>query len=119
MPKASDPDCIFCKIIGGQIKSEELHRDEDLVVIRDISPQAPVHLLILPLEHIARLSDANAGHQGLLGRMILVANRMMVREGVAASGYRVAVNTGPEGGQTVEHLHMHLLGGRRLSGQLG
>ena len=119
LTKASDPNCIFCKIIGGQVKSEELHRDEDLVVIRDISPQAPVHLLILPLEHIARLSDAGEGHEQLLGRMLFLANRMAVQEGVAAKGYRIAVNTGTEGGQTVGHLHMHLLGGRQLSGQLG
>ena len=116
---ARDPNCLFCKIIGGQIKSEELHRNEDLIVIRDISPQAPVHLLIIPIEHIARLSDAGEGHQQMLGRMMLLANKMAVQEGVSAKGYRIAVNTGTEGSQSVGHLHMHLLGGRQLSGQLG
>ena len=112
-------DCIFCRIIQGEIKSDILHRTDRLVVLRDISPQAPVHLLVLPIEHIAALSEASAGHQQLLGEMLLTAKRMAVEAGVAAKGYRVAINTGAEGDQSVAHLHMHVLGGRQLNGRLG
>lgn len=119
MPNTRDPNCLFCKIIGGRIKSEEVHRNEDLIVIRDISPQAPVHLLIIPIEHIPRLIDAAEAHHQMLGRMMLLAKQMAVQEGVSAKGYRIAVNIGVEGSQSIGHLHMHLLGGRQLSGQLG
>lgn len=112
-------DCIFCKIVAGEIPSDIVYRDEQVVAFRDTNPQAPVHLLIIPQEHIAFLSDLSEEQSALAGHMVSVANRLARSEGVAESGYRVAINNGDEGGQLVPHLHLHLLGGRQMSGQLG
>ncbi len=112
-------DCIFCKIVAGEIPSDILYRDEEVVAFRDINPQAPVHVQVIPKEHIAYLSDVTEEQSGLLGRMAAVANRLAKSEGIAEKGYRIVVNCGEQGGQLVPHLHMHLLGGRQLSGQLG
>ncbi len=112
-------DCIFCKVAKGEIPSDILHQDDKALVIRDINPQAPTHLLILPKEHLGSLRDINGANASLMSHMVLLANRMAKREGVADKGYRLAINCGEEGGQTVGHLHIHLLGGRHLSGQLG
>ncbi len=112
-------DCIFCKIVAGEIPSDTLYQDDEVVAFRDINPQAPVHLLVIPREHIAYLSDVTAEQSGLLGRMAAVANRLAKSEGIAEKGYRIVVNCGDQGGQLVAHLHMHLLGGRQMAGQLG
>jgi len=112
-------ECVFCKIAAGDIPSDILHQDEHVVAFRDINPQAPVHVLIIPREHIAYLSELPEEQSGLAGHMVNVANRLARSEGVASSGYRVVVNCGEQGGQLVPHLHMHLLGGRELSGRLG
>ncbi len=112
-------DCIFCKIVTGEIPSDILYRDEEVIAFRDINPQAPVHVLVIPREHIAFLSDLTEEQSGLLGRMAAVANRLAKSEGIAEKGYRIAVNCAEQGGQLVPHLHMHLLGGRQLSSQLG
>ena len=112
-------DCIFCKIVGGEIPAEVLYRDEQVIVIRDINPQAPTHLLVLPTTHLASIREIQAENASLAGHMTVVANDMARREGVFDKGYRLAINCGEEGGQTVGHLHMHVLGGRQLSGQLG
>ena len=112
-------DCIFCKIAQGEIPSDVLHQDDKALVIRDINPQAPTHLLILPREHLDSLRDITDANVSLMSHMVLLANRMAEREGVAEKGYRLAINCGQEGGQTVGHLHIHLLGGRALSGRLG
>lgn len=112
-------DCLFCKIVAGEIPSDILYRDDQVVAFRDINPQAPVHVLVIPREHIAYLSDVTEEQSGLLGRMMAVANRLAKSEGIAEKGYRIAVNCGDQGGQLVPHLHLHLLGGRQLSGQLG
>ncbi len=112
-------DCIFCKIVAGEIPSDILYRDEEVVAFRDINPQAPVHVQVIPKEHIAYLSDVTEEQSGLLGRMVAVANRLAKSEGIAEKGYRIAVNCGEQGGQLVPHLHMHLVGGRQLSGRLG
>ena len=112
-------DCIFCKIVGGEVPAEVLHRDEQVVVIRDINPQAPTHLLVLPTNHLASVREIGEDNASLAGHMTVVANEMARREGVSEKGYRLAINCGDEGGQTVGHLHMHVLGGRRLSGGLG
>ena len=112
-------DCIFCKIVGGEIPAEALYRDEQVIVIRDINPQAPTHLLVLPTTHLASIREIQAENASLAGHMTVVANDMARREGVFDKGYRLAINCGEEGGQTVGHLHMHVLGGRQLSGQLG
>ena len=112
-------DCIFCKIVGGEIPAEVLYRDEQVIVIRDINPQAPTHLLVLPTTHLASIREIQAENASLAGHMTVVANDMARREGVFDKGYRLTINCGEEGGQTVGHLHMHVLGGRQLSGQLG
>ena len=112
-------DCIFCKIVAGEIPAEALHRDEHVIVIRDINPQAPTHLLVLPTSHLSSVRDIGAENVSLAGHMTVVANEMALKEGVSDSGYRLVVNCGDEGGPTVGHLHMHVLGGRQLLGQLG
>lgn len=112
-------DCIFCQIAAGDIPADIVHRDDRVVAFRDISPQAPVHVLIIPREHITYLSDLTGEQSALAGHMVGVANQLARSEGIADSGYRVVVNCGEQGGQLVPHLHMHLLGGRELSDQLG
>lgn len=112
-------DCIFCRIIAGKIPGDFVYQDDRAVVIRDINPQAPKHLLVMPREHISSLASAEPGHEELMGHLIWVAREVAKGEGLASSGYRVAVNTGREGGQLVPHIHFHLLGGRKLSGSLG
>jgi len=111
-------DCIFCRIIAGEIESDILYQDDEVFAIRDIRPQAPTHLLIITKIHIPSLVEVNAEQKGLLGHMIHVANELAREQGVAESGYRLVVNTGPHSGQLVAHLHLHLLGGRIL-GRLG
>ncbi len=112
-------DCIFCDIVAGKVRAEVLHRDEQVVVIRDINPQAPVHLLAIPTKHLATVQEIDAGNASLVGHMTIVANEMARKEGLSEKGYRLVINCGNEGGQTVGHLHMHVLGGRQLHGQMG
>jgi len=108
----ADPDCIFCKIVAGQIPSRKAFEDEELLAFHDIHPSAPVHVLIIPKRHIATLSDVGPQHDALLGRMMALAPRLMKQLGVT-NGFRTVVNTGPDGGQDVYHLHMHVMGGPR------
>ena len=112
-------DCIFCKIVAGEIPADTLYQDEELIAFRDINPQAPTHALIIPRKHIAYLTDLPEGESSLVGSMTKVANHLARVENIAKSGYRVVINCGQQGGQLVPHLHMHLLGGRQLSGRLG
>ena len=112
-------DCVFCKIVAGEIPSDILYQDDEVIAFRDINPQAPVHLLIIPKAHIASLTELTESQLPLMGRMANVANQLAKREGVSESGYRLVVNCGKQGGQLVPHLHLHLLGGRELSGTLG
>ena len=112
-------DCIFCQIIAGKVPGEIIYQDEEVAAFRDINPQAPLHLLIIPKRHIASLADLSEEETPLAGHMIEVANQLAKREGVSQSGYRLVINCGEEGGQLVPHLHLHLLGGHRLSGTLG
>jgi histidine triad (HIT) family protein len=114
-----EEDCIFCKIAKGEIPSEMLHQDDDVIAIRDISPQAPTHLLVMPRAHIPAVSDLTAEQASLAGHMIEVATSLARQEGVDSKGYRLVVNCGKEGGQLVPHLHLHVLGGRQLSDQMG
>ncbi len=107
-------DCIFCKINQGQVKSDLLHRDDRCFVIRDIAARAPVHLLIIPNQHVTYLTNMSPEQETLVGHLFLVARDMAKREGVASTGYRLVINQGPDGGQEVAHLHLHLLGGRAL-----
>ncbi len=112
-------DCIFCKIASGEIPSPKLHEDGTVFVIADISPQAPVHLLVIPFEHLTSVAEIGEDNAALMQKMTLMANRAAQTAGVADSGYRLVMNTGAEGGQSVAHLHMHVLGGRQLSSQMG
>ncbi len=112
-------DCIFCKIGKGEMKGDIVDRDAQVFVLRDIHPQAPVHLLVMPFKHIASIADVGEADAPVVTRMVLMANKVAAREGIAQRGYRLAVNCRDEGGQTVGHLHMHVLGGRQLTGHLG
>ena len=108
----SDPNCIFCKIIAGQIPSKKAHEDDQLLAIHDINPWAPVHVLIIPKQHIATLADVAPEHDALLGAMLGLAPRLMKQLGVS-NGFRTIINTGRDGMQEVQHLHMHVMGGPR------
>src|ERR1044072_2247815 len=108
-------DCLFCKIVAGEIPAAKIFEDERAIAFRDINPQAPTHALIIPREHVASLSEASEGNEAMLCRLRLVAARCARDEGLAAGGYRTVINTGAEAGQTVFHIHVHLLGGRRLT----
>jgi histidine triad (HIT) family protein len=109
---SSDPNCIFCKIIAGQIPSKKAYEDEELLAFHDINPWAPVHVLIIPKLHIASLAEVGAEHAPLLGRMLALAPRLMKELGVT-NGFRSLINTGPDGKQEVYHLHLHVMGGPR------
>ncbi len=111
-------DCIFCQIAAGKVPSEILYQDEEVIAFRDINPQAPVHLLIIPRKHIPSLTRLTDADSPLIGHMIAIANQLAKDEGISERGYRLVINCGDEGGQLVPHLHMHLLGGRQLSGKL-
>lgn len=106
-------DCLFCKIAAGTIPAKKVFDDEHAVAIMDINPQAPVHALVIPKKHVASLAETNAGDAALLGHLLEMARELAVERKLDA-GYRVVVNTGPNGGQTVEHLHLHVLGGRAM-----
>jgi histidine triad (HIT) family protein len=109
------PDCLFCRIIAGEIPATMLFQDEQLVVLRDINPQAPTHVLIVPRRHIATLNDLGPGDDGLIGEMTRRAAAIAAEHGHADGGYRTVFNCNADAGQTVFHIHLHLLGGRRLS----
>ena len=106
-------DCIFCKIVAGEIPATLVKRTDRLVAFRDVGPQAPVHVLVIPTEHLASLEDVQDGR--LLGEMLMLARDIAREEKISEDGYRVVLNTNKNGGQTVFHLHLHLLGGRRLT----
>ena len=108
----SDPNCPFCKIVAGQIPARKAYEDDAVLAFHDIHPWAPVHVLLIPKEHIATMADVGPEHQEVLGRMMVLAPRLMRELGVA-NGFRTVVNTGPDGGQEVYHLHMHAMGGPR------
>lgn len=107
-------DCLFCKIINGEIPSKKVYEDEVAVAIRDINPQAPVHILILPRKHIPSLNDVNEEDKEILGHLFIVAKKIAEKEGIAERGYRTVVNCNREAGQTIFHIHIHLLGGRLM-----
>ncbi len=112
-------DCIFCQIVAGKIPGEILHQDKKVIAFRDVSPQAPVHLIIIPRKHIPSLIHLSEAESPLIGHMVNIANQLAKREGISEEGYRLVINCGKQGGQLVPHLHMHLLGGQKLSGKLG
>jgi len=111
-------DCIFCRIAAGEIPATRVYEDEEILGFLDISPEAPVHILVIPKKHISSLNDLSPEDSALAGRMLIAAARIAGEQGIAQSGYRVLTNTGPDSGQAVDHLHFHVLGGRKL-GKLG
>ena len=110
----SVPDCIFCKIVNGEIPSDVIFHDEHVTAFRDLKPQAPVHILIVPNRHVESLSGLGDGDEALAGKLLHVAARLAAQEKIAESGFRVVVNNGSGAGQSVFHLHLHLLGGRPM-----
>ncbi|MFC2044198.1 histidine triad nucleotide-binding protein [Chloroflexota bacterium] len=112
-------DCIFCQIADGKAPGNIVYQDEQAIAFRDIHPITPTHLLIIPKKHIPSLAHLSETEAPLLGHMINIANQLAMTEGITETGYRLVINTGQQGGQLVPHLHMHLIGGRQLSGMLG
>lgn len=110
-----EQDCLFCRIMRREIPSQIVHETDNLLAFRDIDPKAPLHVLIIPKRHIASVSDVEPADAPLLGELFVAARAIAQEQGVAEDGYRVVVNTGAGAGQTVFHIHMHLLGGRDLS----
>ena len=108
-------DCIFCKIAHGEMSADLVHEDDSILAFRDINPQAPTHILIIPREHVATMSDLDEAHKDLVGRLFLTARDLAAEEGIQEDGYRVVMNCGAKAGQTVFHIHLHLLGGRRMT----
>jgi len=107
-------ECLFCKIVAGEIPSATVYEDDAVVAFRDIDPKAPTHVLVIPRRHIASLNEAGDGDAALLGRILTVTRKLAAEEGIDEAGYRVVNNCGDDGGQAVHHLHFHLLGGRRM-----
>jgi histidine triad (HIT) family protein len=111
----SEQDCLFCRIVAGDIPSDVVYQDERSLVFRDINPQAPVHVLVVPREHLESLDDASQKDEALLGHLLRVAARVANEEGLSEGGYRTVINTGAGVGQSVFHLHLHVLGGRPMN----
>jgi histidine triad (HIT) family protein len=107
-----DPNCIFCKIVAGQIPAKKVHEDDQVIAFHDIHPWAPVHVLIVPKDHIVSMAEVGDTHQTLMGHMMVLAPRLMRELGVT-NGFRQVINTGSDGGQEVMHLHLHVFGGPR------
>ncbi|MEP6707490.1 MAG: histidine triad nucleotide-binding protein [Pyrinomonadaceae bacterium] len=110
----AEPDCLFCKIIAGGVKGDIVHQDERCVVIRDINSQAPTHVLVIPRDHIESLDEASQRDELMLGHLLRVGARVANEEGISETGYRTVINTGAGAGQSVFHLHLHVLGGRPM-----
>ena len=111
----TEPDCIFCKIATGTVPTDKVYENDQALAFRDMHPQAPTHVLIIPKEHLESLNDASQSDEKILGHLLRLAPKIANQLGIAESGYRAVVNTGADGGQSVFHLHVHLLGGRPLT----
>jgi len=108
-------DCLFCRIVVGEIPAAKLHEDDLVIAFRDVAPHAPTHVLVIPVEHLTSVAELADEHGPMLARLFSVAAEIARQEGIAESGFRLVANTGPDAGQSVHHLHVHLLGGRPLS----
>ena len=108
-------ECLFCKMVSGVIPCDKVHENENVLAFRDIDPKAPTHILIIPKKHITTLNEINKSDQDLLGELLLTAKKIAKDEGIDRSGYRTVFNCNSDGGQTVFHIHMHLLGGRPMA----
>lgn len=107
-------DCIFCRIVAKKIPTEIIYEDEEVMVFPDIKPKAPVHLLIIPKKHFASIREVKPADEKLLAKLILTARKVAEKKEIAVSGYRLIINNGPDAGQVVPHLHLHLLGGQKM-----
>ena len=107
-------ECLFCKMVAGEIKPKTVYEDNEILAFQDINPQAPVHILIIPKKHLATLNDLDPEQSGLMGKLALTATQLAKQTGIAKSGYRTVMNCNADAGQSVFHIHLHLLGGRRL-----
>lgn len=110
----ADPQCLFCRIASGEIPAELVYQTPEVLAFRDISPQAPTHILIIPRTHISSVTDLQEGDSEMMGKLFLAARELARKEGIHEGGYRMVVNAGADAGQTVFHIHMHLLGGRGM-----
>lgn len=110
------PDCLFCKIVARTLPSDVVYEDADVLAFNDINPQAPTHVLIIPKQHVATVNDVTDADAGVFSTMVLAARKIAADVGIAQPGYRLLFNCNAAGGQTVYHLHLHLLGGRQLKG---
>ncbi|NIR50383.1 histidine triad nucleotide-binding protein [candidate division KSB1 bacterium] len=108
-------DCLFCDIAASKMSSDIVHKDDEVVAFRDINPQAPVHILVIPTKHIATANDLHAEDEQLVGKLYTVAKALAQKEGIAQDGYRLVMNCNKGAGQAVFHIHLHLLGGRKLT----
>lgn len=108
-------DCLFCKIAQGDIPAAVVFEDTEVMAFRDVNPQAPTHLLVIPKQHIATINDTDTQHEQLLGHMVLTAKKLAAAEGFNDAGYRLIFNVNSDGGQTVHHIHLHILGGRKMT----
>ena len=108
-------DCLFCKMVSGEIKADVVYEDDQVLAFRDINPQAPVHVLVIPKKHISTLNELGPRDDRLAGQLLLAAGKVAQLEGIAEQGYRTLVNCNEYGGQLVFHIHLHLLGGRRMN----
>ncbi len=108
-------DCIFCKIIKGEIKSSIVYENDSVLAFKDIAPKAPVHIVVIPKAHIEKISDLNQKNKGIISELVLAANEIARKTNIATAGYRLVLNCGPDAGQAVFHIHMHILGGRKMT----
>ncbi|MCU7916194.1 MAG: histidine triad nucleotide-binding protein [Candidatus Thiodiazotropha sp. (ex Gloverina cf. vestifex)] len=108
-------DCLFCKFVSGEIKPDTVYEDDDVLAFRDINPQAPTHILVVPKHHIATLDDLQLKDDALIGKLYLAAQKIAKQEGIDEAGYRTVINCNEQAGQTVFHIHLHLLGGRSMT----
>ena len=108
-------DCLFCKMVNGEIQPDVVYEDDEVLAFRDVNPQAPTHVLVIPKIHIATTNDLDADNAHLVGRLYLAAARVAADEGIAGPGYRTVINCNPGAGQSVYHIHLHLLGGRPMT----
>ena len=111
----SNSDCLFCKILAGDVPAELVYESDEAIAFRDISPRAPTHVLIIPRQHIETINNLGPGDAALIGNLFLVAKQVARDEGISDNGYRVVMNCNADAGQTVFHLHLHMLGGRELN----
>jgi histidine triad (HIT) family protein len=119
LTEAEMSDCIFCKIVTGEIPSTQVYEDDQVIAFRDINPVAPVHVLIIPKSHIPSVNDLSDNDELLMGHLLTTAKKISEQEGISQSGYRLIINTGPDGRQDVFHLHLHLMGGQVMRHPMG